>query len=470
MAGQRQLLLDLITGRARPGVKAASASVSLAGLLRGQMRKQAQIYGGTALGEASKNWGGSLTKSVTSMHTQRQQAAAAAAARRNAPKRGFTGDAAYDNLPDVQRRRMHENLEAARKAYFASRPDLVQRKSQAEIQKEVGPVKSWGDNKWVRRGATALSVPMQAVMHGVGRLMGDKPREGGFWAGVMHDARGAGYDAANNVQMLGNATAHGVGTVARGVNYGAQKYLLGASKDKLYSLDNAWDNANAAYKAEQDAIQGNFREKDLRDPNSTLGKFNRAFVDTTGEALGQTAALGAVGGAAGAVGRGISAGTRVLSGAVHGTQAARTAAQATAAGSRAAGWGARAVQGARNMAANGIDYVGDSFAMPFRAANRAIMHPVGSARSAASSMANAVRHPLRALGSDTLWKAYGGYDTWSNLARGDMGGAAGSVGDMMALGGLGKLYLPAMAAQGVYGMMQGGDDGDDGGYPYPYGE
>ena len=88
----------------------------------------------TALGEASKQ-PHPFERSIANMRAERQQAAAAAEARRNAPKQGLAGDAAYDNLPDVQERRMRENLEKEKQRYYASRPDFIQRKDQATTRR-----------------------------------------------------------------------------------------------------------------------------------------------------------------------------------------------------------------------------------------------------------------------------------------------------------------------------------------------
>jgi hypothetical protein len=454
--------------------------MSLPGLLRASLHKQAQAF--TALGEASKQ-PHPFEKSVANMNAQRQRAAQEAEARRNAPVRGMTGDTEYDNLPDVKRRRLYENMERQKQEYLKSRQDLIQRKDQATIQKEMGPVKSWGDNQ---TGRTTVRV-ISDVAHTAAGLGGsawlaasrlwDKSRRGTsfmdeqreYWKNHNEARDDVAHDTLNNYQIFANSAANGAGTIARGLNYGAHK-VLGASEDKLYSINNEWDNANAAHKAKMDALQGQFRDKGLSDPNSTFGKVNRFAMEQTGKVLGETAALGAVGGVAGQLGRGITTGTRVLSGAVRGTQAAQTAAQAAQAGARAASWGARAAQGARNMAAKGIDYAGDALAAPLNMASNAILHPIASARSAGGAMVNFAKHPLqygvKALTSEKLWKPYMGVSTWNDIAHGNVGGAAGQVSDMVAMGGLGKWYLPVMVGRNIYSGMQG-NGGDD---PYPYGE
>jgi hypothetical protein len=86
------------------------------------------------IGEASKQ-PHPFEKSIANMRAEQQRAAAAEAARLNAYKRGLTGDAAYDNLPDVKRRRLYENMERQKQEYLKSRPDLIQRKDQATTRR-----------------------------------------------------------------------------------------------------------------------------------------------------------------------------------------------------------------------------------------------------------------------------------------------------------------------------------------------
>jgi len=88
----------------------------------------------TGIGEASRQQH-RYVQSVAEMNAQRQQAAQAAEARRNAPMRGMTGDTEYDNLPDVKRRRLYENMERQKQEYLKSRPDLVQKKDQATTRR-----------------------------------------------------------------------------------------------------------------------------------------------------------------------------------------------------------------------------------------------------------------------------------------------------------------------------------------------
>lgn len=493
------ILLDMIAGRDRgagpvlPGKTASSEFPSLDGvllasmrkrakarpqhpqpvslpeLLRASLHKQAQAF--TALGEASKQQH-PYEKSVADMHAQRQRAAQAAEARRNAPVRGMTGDTEYDNLPDVKRRRLYENMERQKQEYLKSRQDLIQRKDQATIQKETGPTKSWGDNKWVRRAAGAALAPINATVAAAGSIglgvsnwmNGNSFMDGqrGYWKDTIKEYDDRTHDQVNNLQMWANSVGHGAANVGRAINYGAHK-VLGADDATLYSLNNEWDNANDAHTAKLDALQGKFYDISLQDPNSSVAKFNRFAVEQSGKLLGETAAMGGVGGLAGKAGRAIQLGSRALSGAVRGAPAA-------SAGARAAGWGARAVQGTRNMAAKGIDYAGDALASPLNMASHAILHPVASVRSMGGSMANFARHPLqqgvKALTSEKLWKPYMGVSAWNDIAHGNIGGAAGQVGDIAAMGALGGWYLPVMVGRDIYSGMQG-NGGED---PYPYGE
>lgn len=471
--------------------------VSLPGLLRASLHKQAQVF--DALGEASKQQH-PYVKSVANMNAKRQRDAQAAAARRNAPVRGMTGDTEYDNLPDVKRRRLYENMERQKQEYLKSRQDLIQRKDQATIQKEMGPVKSWGDSQIGRTMVRGISDAAHTVA-GIGgsawlaaSRLWDKSRRGTsfmdeqreYWKNHNEARDDVTHDTLNNYQIFANSAANGAGTVARGLNYGAHK-VLGASEDKLYSLNNEWDNANDAHKAKMDALQGQFRDKSLSDPNSTFGKINRFTMEQSGKLLGETAAMGAVGGTLGQVGRGIQAGSRALSGIVRGTHAA-------SAGARVAGWGARAVQGARNMTAKGIETMGNTVAAPFNAASAAL-NPVNHAKvmgRAASGAWSVARHPVnsfRAARSAVAhpwqtaqagWRAMGGskgldkgYQLWQgtdalyNIGQGNFGDAAAAVGDMGLYGALGKWSLPYVGYQmyrGFSDAQEPYDTYDQGGY------
>lgn len=504
MATQSTQLLDLIAGRKRPagGVKraqvAAVAPAGLSALLCAALCKRAQY-----LGESSKNRQHAYAQSVANMRAQRQQAAAAAAARQNAARRGFTGDADYDNLADVRARRMRQNTAQMREEYYKSRKDLIQRKDQAAIKNEVGPVKSWGDNDTFRNGVRVAMKPLHVLggavgsvalgamnlMEGRGFMEGQK----NYWRDHMKDSDDVAHDAANNFQMFGNSAVQGATTIGRAANHYVRPSTWksdAASRAAAWSRKNEWANADARYNEKMNQLQGKFRDTSLSDPNSTFGKVNRFAMEQTGKLLGETAALGAAGSAVGAAGRGIHAGTKAMAGAVRGAQAART-------GSGLSNLGARAWQGTRNMAARGIEAAGDTVAMPFDAVG-SLAHPIQTARSvgpgvaryANQTIAQPVRnlygmirhpmqtaqyvgaHPFRAAGnavaapvrwgwnaakpfmSDTGFKATAAYGAMRNMYNGDSAGAAGEIGDMAAMGALGPAYMAYMVGRGVYGGMQ----------------
>lgn len=505
MATQSTQLLDLIAGRKRPaeGVKraqvAAVAPAGLSALLCAALCKRAQY-----LGEASKNRQHAYAQSVANMRAQRQQAAAAAAARQNEARRGLTGDAAYDSLPDVRARRLQQNTEQMRESYYRSRKDLVQRKDQATIKKEVGPVKSWGDTAVGRAiGNGFVNSPMVRAVDWAGKGLGyvfSAPK-GTSWKDwskqydqISAQGRGdLGKDIANNLQMFGNSAVHGAATVGRAVNHYVRPSTWksdSASRAAAWSRKNEWANADARYNEKMDQLQGKFVDRSLSDPNSAFGKVNRFAMEQTGKLLGETAALGAAGSAVGAAGRGIHAATKVTAGAVRGAQTAR-------AGSGLGNLGARAWQGTRNMAARGIEAAGDTVAMPFDAVG-SLAHPIQTARSVGPGVARYLNqtvaqpvkglyglirhpmqtaqyvgaHPFRAAGnvvaapvrwgwnaarpymSGTGFKAQAAYGAMRNMYNGDPAGAVGEVGDMAAMGALGPAYIAYMAGRGVYGGMQ----------------
>lgn len=505
MATQSTQLLDLIAGRKRPagGVKraqvAAATPAGLSTLLRAAMCKRAQY-----LGEASKGRQHAYAQSVANMRAQRQQAAAAAAARQNEARRGLTGDAAYDSLPDVRARRLQQNTAQMRESYYRSRKDLIQRKDQAAIKKEVGPVKSWGDTAVGRAiGNGFVNSPMVRAVDWAGKGLGyvfSAPK-GTSWKDwskqydqISAQGRGdLGKDIANNLQMFGNSAVQGAATVGRAANHYARPSTWksdAASRAAAWSRKNEWANADARYNEKMNQLQGKFVDSSLSDPNSTFGKVNRFAMEQTGKLLGETAALGVAGSAAGAAGRGIHAATKVTAGAVRGAQAART-------GSGLRNLGARAWQGTRNMAARGIETAGDTIAMPFDAVG-SLAHPIQTARSVGPGVARyanqtiaqparnlygMIRHPMqtaqyvgahpfRAAGnvvaapvkwgwnaakpfmSDTGFKATAAYGAMRNMYNGDPVGAAGEIGDMAAMGALGPAYIAYMMGRGVYGGVQ----------------
>lgn len=514
MATRSTQLLDLIAGRSRP-VKAAQARtappVALSALLRASLCKRAQY-----LGEASKTRQHRYAQSINNADIQRRQAAAAAAARQNESRRGMTGDAAYDSLPDVRARRLQQNTAQMRENYYRSRKDLVQQKDQATIKKEVGPVKSWGDTAVGRAiGDGFVNSPMVRAVDWAGKGLGyvfSAPK-GTSWKDwskqydqISAQGRGdLGKDIANNLQMFGNSAVQGAATVGRAVNHYARPSTWksdSASRAAAWSRKNEWANADARYSEKMDQLQGKFIDRSLSDPNSAFGKVNRFAMEQTGKLLGETAALGVVGGAAGGVGRGVHAGTKVMAGAVRGAQTARTGAQAAGFAGKMGNIGSKALQGARNIAAKGIETAGDTIAMPFDAAG-ALAHPVKTVRSAGPGVAryanqtfvqptkniySMIRHPMqtaqsvgahpfRSFGNaatgtgkwawnaakpfmgDKAFKGYAAYGATKSLYNGDPAGAVGEVGDMAAMGALGPAYMAYIAGRSIYQGMQQPQEG-----------
>ena len=156
-------LLDLIAGQ-RPAVKAASIRHHTleAALLR-SMTKQAQQIVGARLGPSRH------TESIRAQQAARAQAAQQAAAARAAKDAGKTGYEAYDNLPDVVKRRRDMALKA-RKQQFLNQMPGRKPKTQEQINKELdanGPTKSWGDSRIGQGIARAVSAPITALFSGV---------------------------------------------------------------------------------------------------------------------------------------------------------------------------------------------------------------------------------------------------------------------------------------------------------------
>lgn len=430
-------------GVARTVKRASEQAVqtSLQGLLLSGLYKRAQ-----ALGEASKGVQHRFVQSMAEQDAKRRQAAAQAEARRNAAKRGLTGNKYYDNLPDVKARRESQNAAQSFDDYYKSRKDLVQEKDKATIAKEVGQVKSWGDTSIGRKvGEGLASMPIVRAVDWAGKGLGYlRSPKGTSWKefSKQYDETSSlgrenlGRDIANNLQLWGEGVRHGAGTIGRWAQRAVDKGAYGDSTSaqlKRREYANMRANAAAAHNARVNGIVGNFDDIALRDGSSGIGKWNRIMTEGAGEVFGGELATAGIGGAAGAVGKGIVRGTRALSGAVRGAQAvsraanaAGTVANAANAASTAASWGARAmqgarnlgsrtVQGARNMAARGIDAIGDTVAMPFNAAGtlaspsatgravasgaRDVWHTARNAAKPVRDLYGLIRHPRAAMES-----------------------------------------------------------------------
>lgn len=497
------------------GVKCASArrvAVSLQGLLLSGLCKRAQ-----ALGEASKGVQHRFAQSMAEQDARRRQAAAQAEARRNFANRGLTGNRDYDNLPDVKARRERQQAAQAFDDYYKSRKDLVQKKDMATVEKEVGPVRSWGDTAAGRAvGNGFASSPLVRAVDWAGKGLGyvfSAPK-GTSWRDwsrqydqISAQGRGdLGKDIANNLQLWGEGVRNGAATVGRWAQRAVDPRAYGSSAEAMArkrEYANMRANARMAHDARVKGIVGNFSDRALGDASSGIGRWNRIMTEGAGEVLGGELATAGIGGAAGAVGKGIMRGTRVVSNAVRGAQAAGTAANAAqAAGTAAgvAGRGARLMQGARNMAARGIEAVGDTVATPFNAVGT-LASPSASGRAVASGARDAwhtarnaakpvrdlyglIRHPGAAMESfratpythiwngatyvprwawntakpigrhafsDQGFKAMTAAGAMNDMANGDYGSALGSLGGMGAYGALGSAMIPIGLARGMYG-------------------
>lgn len=398
-------LLDLIAGR-RSAVKAASVRRQTleAALLRSMTKRAQQIVG--ARPGPSK-----YDESVRQQHAARARAAQQAAAARNAHNAGKTGLDYYDDLPNVARNRRYQAEKARQRQLEENSPHVVKKKDMATIQKEVGPVKSWGDTRLgniIGRGFSES--PLGRSVNFGGKVLGYMlSPKGTSWKDFSEqydqtEAMGredVGKDVANNLQLWGEGVRNGAQSVGMTAARYADPTTYGNSaraEARRRSHANRRANANMAHEARINGILNNFNDSSLKNGDQGIGKWNKLLTEGAGELLGAQAVTGGIGGAAGVAGKGIMHGTRLAANAVRGAQAASTAARAagSAAGtaSSAAGWGARAVQGARNMTARGIEGMGETLAMPFKAVSSAAgaaANPFSTAGRAIKATPGAVR-------------------------------------------------------------------------------
>lgn len=518
-------LAGLLVGHMH-GVR-SQAGVTVGGLIRGALYKRAApaVVTNRIL---PADYGAKMEQS------RRQQAQAAQQAQ--AGKFGLTGNKAYDSLPDVVARRKRN--QAAFEAYARKNPEIVKRKSQAEIMREIqanGGVSTWGDTAVGRGIGTAIVAPWKLIADAVGSNLSyltSAPKGTSYSDWMKQYYRTAnqdwgtiGHDVANNFQIQANSAVHNASQLARLGN----EYLLdwgsyGNSTEALKrkrSYQNTRANADAAFEAKRQLIENNFHDSDLRgNSGSWVGSVNRFGNTAVGALAGDTLATAGFGAAGKLIGRGVMTGTKALSGAIRGASAATNAAGAAAstaagtagaaagtAGTAGASWGARAMQGARNMVANGVDAMGETVAMPFKAvgtfanpvegikktvvgrggpgriiwdtARNGIGRPVRGlynfARHPGASIQNTVMHPWQATknvfnwGKDTImpagrvalgktgWQADTLYNMASSASQGNYGDAAGHLGQMGFYGGAGSLGLPAMILYNMYGGGGGGD-------------
>lgn len=495
--------------RAIKRASASAAPATLQGLLLSGLYKRAQ-----ALGEASKGVQHRFVQSMREQDARRQQEAAKAEARRNAaPNWGLTGDKDYDNLPDVKERREKQYMDNAFDNYYSRRKDLIQKKDPAAVAKEVGPVQSWGDTTVGKAVGDFFGNTLGRVVDWAGKGIGyyTNAAKGTTWdewskmwdetANTQAKRDKRARDIANNLQLWGEGVSHGAGTVGRWAQRIFDPRAYGSSLDaKLRQREYANMRANAAaeHEARVNGIINNFNDSQLRDTSSGIGKWNNITTEGLGEVLGGELATAGFGGAAGAIGKGVMRGTRVVSGAVRGAQAANAAANAAGAAANAAGTaanvagrGARFVQGARNMAARGIDAIGDTVATPFNmvgtlaspaATGRAVAsgardvgHTVWNAAKPVRDIYGLIRHPQMSMAafratpythvwngityvprwawntgkpigrhafSDQGFKATTALGAINSMSNGDYGSALGSLGVMGGYGALGSAMIP----------------------------
>ena len=502
---------------------AASAGCGpLSSMLLAGLSKRAQY-----LGEASRRQHRFAT-SISDMDAQR--ARAAAQARAAGARRGLTGDKYYDNLPDIEERRGKELAKRTLEDSFRSRQDLMQRKGIGEIKKEVdagGPTTSWGDNKWVRGIVGGLTAPVRGIASlggslglGVTNLMegrGFTEGQKDYWKSELESSGDVAHDIANNFQLQANAARHGAATVGRAANHYLRPSTWkndAASKAQAWARKNEWANADMKHHERASRIFDNFTDSTLKDDKSTLGLLNYGLNTAVGEFTGAEAATAGLGTAAGAAAKGITRATRAASGAVRGTggvAGGAAGAAGSAAGSAGSAAGTGLWQGTRNMAARGVDAVGDTVAMPFRVAG-SMATPVTTSGKALTAgvrdgwqtlkngtrpvrdLYGLIRHPQQAwqsfratpwqhawrgatypvrwawntgkpigrhVFSDDGFKALAAGQAIHGMSNNDYGAAGSALGDMAAYGALGSWYMPFAIAQGMVG---GGDEGDGYGY------
>ena len=494
-------LLDLIAGQ-RPAVKAASIRHHTleAALLR-SMTKQAQQIVGARLGPSRH------TESIRAQQAARAQAAQQAAAARAAKDAGKTGYEAYDNLPDVVKRRRDMALKA-RKQQFLNQMPGRKPKTQEQINKELdanGPTKSWGDSRIGQGIARAVSAPITALFSGVlgaeqlyRNIRNGRPMTEGvgqamkdFW----NKPSSAYRDVANNFQLQAENLRHGAETIGRAVTYYGDKWgskLLGngdsmATQKRLQNMRASWDDATRAHMERSNRIVNNFQDDTLKHPERAgnyLGMLNYGANAAVGEFEGGELATAGIGGVAKGVGKGMTAATRATaSGAgnmvTRGLSLGRQTTTGLNSAGELAGTGARTwTQHAGGMVQRGINAMGDTLAMPARAVgtmatpitttSRAVPQalrggwqtvragvgrPIGAAWNFAhhplQSMRSTVMHPWQAARGVGRW----GRDTFSpawNMAMGNTGLQAQAMyGLATGDGGAG------VGGMGAYGALGG---------------
>lgn len=362
---------------------------TLDGALLGVLRKSAQEV---VTSRVLKN---GYTSGAESARQQREQAAQQARERQMA---GFTGNKAYDDLPDVRRARMKDRFERAYARHAANNPGIVQRQNYEDAMKQVDAdgVTRWADTglgKFVGAVASKVNKALDPLSGTITYFTSaPKGTSYGDWMKSytsIKDNGDFGHDFVNNMQIQYNSAKKGL----KDLGYTAMEYAdprsygdSARARDLKTSYRNAKANSGDYNTEVNRRLVEGFRNDDLKNTSSGLGAINYGLNAAFGEVAGQTLGTAGLGNAAKGVGAGIQHGTRALSGAIRGGSAASTAAStagtAASAAQQTASLGARALNWTRNAAANGVDAIGDTISYvprtlgqlsnPADAANRAV--------------------------------------------------------------------------------------------------
>lgn len=362
---------------------APSHRSTLDGALLGVLRKSAQEV---VTNRVLKN---GYTSGAESARQQREQAARQARERQMA---GFTGNKAYDNLPDVRRARMKDRFERAYARHAANNPGIVQRQNYEDAMKQVdadGGVTRWADTgvgKFVGAVASKVNKALDPLSGTITYFTSaPKGTSYGDWMKSytsIKDNGDFGHDFVNNMQVQYEGVKKGL----KDLGYTAME--LGdfrsygdsaRARDLKASYRNARANSGDINIERQRRLVEGFRNDDLKNTSSGLGAINYGLNAAFGEVTGQTLGTVGLGNVAKGIGAGIQHGTRALSGAIRGgsaaastagtaasvggtaaSTAASTAGTAASAAQQAASLGARALSWTRNAAANGVDAIGNT--------------------------------------------------------------------------------------------------------------
>lgn len=340
---------------------------ALDGALLGVLRKSAQEV---VTSRVLKN---GYTSGAESARQQREQAAQQARERQMA---GFTGNKAYDDLPDVRRARMKDRFERAYARHAANNPGIVQRQNYEDAMKQVDAdgVTRWADTglgKFVGAVASKVNKALDPLSGTITYFTSaPKGTSYGDWMKSymsIKDNGDFGHDFVNNMQIQYNSAKKGL----KDLGYTAMEYAdprsygdSAQARDLKTSYRNAKANSGDYNTEVNRRLVEGFRNDDLKNTSSGLGAINYGLNAAFGEVAGQTLGTAGLGNAAKGVGAGIQHGTRALSGAIRGGSAASTAAStagtAASAAQQTASLGARALNWTRNAAANGVDAIGDT--------------------------------------------------------------------------------------------------------------